>query len=76
MDPAEIGKILSQLGQMMQGASNAPVGWPAAVNMARTNVVQAGDPSVGESDIKEVNNNVQLAQIADNFMPFRYMSVK
>lgn len=62
IDPAEIGKILSQLGQMMQGAGNAPVGWPAAVNMARTNVVQAGDPSVSDSEIKEVNNNVQLAQ--------------
>ena len=62
MDPAEIGKLLSQLGQMMQGAGSAPVGWPAAVNMARTNVVQAGDPSVNESEIKEVNTNVQLAQ--------------
>ena len=51
MDPAEIGKLLSQLGQMMQGAGSAPVGWPAAVNMARTNVVQAGDPSVNESEI-------------------------
>ncbi len=37
MDPAEIGKLLSQLGQMMQGAGSASVGWPAAVNMARTN---------------------------------------
>ena len=62
MDPAEIGKLLSQLGQMMQGAGSAPVGWPAAVNMARTNVVQAGDPSVSDSELKEVNNNVQLAQ--------------
>ncbi|MDA3026790.1 MAG: zinc-dependent metalloprotease [Actinomycetota bacterium] len=62
IDPSEIGKLLSQLGQMMQGAGNAPVGWSAAVNMARTNVVQAGDPSVNDSEIKEINTNVQLAQ--------------
>lgn len=62
IDPAELGKILSQLGQMMQGAGNAPVGWAAAVNMARTNVVQAGDPSVNDSEKKEINTNVQLAQ--------------
>ena len=62
IDPSEIGKLLSQLGQMMQGAGNAPVGWSAAVNMARTNVVQTGDPSVNDSEIKEINTNVQLAQ--------------
>lgn len=50
IDPAEIGKLLSQLGQMMQGAGNAPVGWDAAVNMARTNIVQAGDPSLSDSE--------------------------
>lgn len=62
IDPAEIGKLLSQLGQMMQGAGNAPVGWDAAVNMARTNIVQAGDPSLSDSEKKVVNTNVQLAQ--------------
>ncbi len=62
IDPSEIGKLLSQLGQMMQGAGNAPVGWDAAVNMARTNVVQAGDPSVNENEVKIVKTNVQLAQ--------------
>jgi len=62
IDPAEIGKLLSQLGQMMQGAGNAPVGWDAAVNMARTNIVQTGDPSLSDSEKKVVNTNVQLAQ--------------
>ena len=62
IDPSEIGKLLSQLGQMMQGAGNAPVGWPAAVNMARTSVVQAGDPSVNDSEKKEVIKNIELAQ--------------
>lgn len=62
IDPAEIGKLLSQLGQMMQGAGNAPVGWDAAVNMARTNIVQAGDPSLSDSEKKVVNTNIQLAQ--------------
>ena len=62
IDPAEIGKLLSQLGQMMQGSGNAPVGWDAAVNMARTNIVQAGDPSLSDSEKKVVNTNVQLAQ--------------
>jgi len=62
IDPAEIGKLLSQLGQMMQGAGNAPVGWDAAVNLARTNIVQAGDPSLSDSEKKVVNTNVQLAQ--------------
>ncbi len=47
---------------MMQGAGNAPVGWDAAVNMARTNIVQAGDPSLSDSEKKVVNTNVQLAQ--------------
>lgn len=46
----------------MQGAGNAPVGWDAAVNMARNNIVQAGDPSVNEQEKKEVNANVELAQ--------------
>ena len=46
----------------MQGAGNAPVGWDAAVNMARTNIVQAGDPSLSDSEKKVVNTNVQLAQ--------------
>ncbi|MFZ9701942.1 MAG: zinc-dependent metalloprotease [Candidatus Nanopelagicales bacterium] len=62
IDPSEIGKILSQLGQMLQNSGNAPVGWDAAVNMARTNVVQAGDPSVSETEKKEVIKNVELAQ--------------
>jgi len=62
IDPAEIGKLLSQLGQMMQGAGNAPVGWDAAINMARTNIVQTGDPSLSDSEKKVVNTNVQLAQ--------------
>jgi len=47
---------------MMQGAGNAPVGWDAAINMARTNIVQAGDPSLSDSEKKVVNTNVQLAQ--------------
>jgi putative hydrolase len=47
---------------MLQNSGNAPVGWDAAVNMARTNVVQAGDPSVNESERKEVINNIELAQ--------------
>lgn len=37
---------------MLQSSGNAPVGWDAAVNMARTNVVQAGDPSVSEQEKK------------------------
>lgn len=47
---------------MLQSSGNAPVGWDAAVNMARTNVVQAGDPSVSEQEKKEVKSNIELAQ--------------
>ena len=47
---------------MLQSSGNAPVGWDSAVNMARTNVVQAGDPSVSEQEKKEVKSNIELAQ--------------
>ncbi len=64
-DPAQLGAMFSQLGAMLQGSGGegpvGPVDWPAALRVAREQVVSEGDPSVGAREATEVADTVRLA---------------
>jgi putative hydrolase len=62
IDPQEIGRLLSQLGAMMQTGSTGAAGWDGAKQVARSLVVQAGDESVSENEKNAISQAVSLAQ--------------
>jgi putative hydrolase len=62
IDPQEIGRLLSQLGAMMQSGATSTGGWDGAKQVARSVVVQAGDESISENEKSAIAQAVSLAQ--------------
>ena len=65
-DMANLGAALQQLGAMLQssGGENAgPVNWEMATDIARKEIVEAGDPSVPSAQQRSVEEAVGLADM-------------
>lgn len=65
-DMASLGAALQQLGTMLQSGgadSEGPVNWKLANDVSRQKIAEAGDPSVGDSQKRAVEEAVNLADI-------------
>ncbi len=72
---ANLGAALQQLGAMLAAGgandSDDPVNWKLAHDTARQEIAKQGDPSVGESEKRAVNEAVELADVwLDTSMQF------
>ncbi len=61
-DPAAIGAMFAQLGQLMSW-TGGPVNWDLAKDVARKTVASGADPSVTEPERREVDDAVRLAEL-------------
>src|SRR5699024_10913669 len=52
-DPAMLNQVLSQVQRMLTTASDGPVNWDLATDLARQATAQAGDPSVGATAARQ-----------------------
>lgn len=67
-DMSQLGAALQQLGAMLQSGQSGPdaggpVNWAMVSDVARKALVQAGDPSVSESDRRAVDEQMRLADV-------------
>ena len=66
-DLSALGAMLQQMGQLLSSGAAAgdtgPVNWEIAKDTARKAVSAAGDPSVGEAEVRATRDAVDLAQL-------------
>lgn len=62
-DMGQLGAMLQQLGQMLQGGGEGPVNWDLATNVARQALVQEGDPVVSDAEKRAVDDAARLADL-------------
>lgn len=67
-DMSSLGAALQQLGAMLQSGqtgpdAGGPVNWGMVVDLARKNLVAAGDPSVSDAERRAVVEAVRLADV-------------
>lgn len=67
-DMSTLGAALQQLGAMLQAGQSGPdaggpVNWTMVTDIARKTVVQAGDPSVSDAQVRDVIGAIRLADV-------------
>ncbi|MGQ0632108.1 MAG: zinc-dependent metalloprotease [Sporichthyaceae bacterium] len=61
-DPAALGAMFTQIGQMMS-YTGGPVNWDLAVDIARKTVSASGDHSVSGAERREVEDAIRLGEL-------------
>jgi putative hydrolase len=62
-DAAGLQAILGQVQQMLSGGGDGPVNWEAAHDVARAVAAQGGDPTVGETEHRQVAEALRTADL-------------
>jgi putative hydrolase len=62
-DPAALGQVLGQVQRMLAASGDGPVNWDLAKDVARQAAVAQGDPSIGESQRREVTQALSVAEL-------------
>ncbi|MEJ2579295.1 MAG: zinc-dependent metalloprotease [Kineosporiaceae bacterium] len=62
-DPAMLQAMLAQVQQMLAGAGDDPVNWDLARDVARQTAAAEGDPSVAESQQRQVAEALRTADL-------------
>ena len=62
-DPAALQAMFAQVQQMLAASGDDPVNWDLARDMARQAVAQDGDPSVSETEQRQVSEALRTAEL-------------
>jgi putative hydrolase len=62
-DPQALSQVLAQVQRLLSTAGEGPVNWELARDVARQAAVAGGDPSVGESQRRDVLDALRLAEL-------------
>ncbi len=62
-DPAALSQIMEQVQRMLAGSGDGPVNWDLAHDLARRVAVAAGDPSVDQTQRREVTAAFSVAEL-------------
>ena len=63
LDPAVMGQVLGQLQKFLSSASDEPVNWEVAHDLARQAAAQAGDPTPNAVDRRAVEDALRVADL-------------